>query len=41
MRPLSKVGEHDHEVDETAWLVPAAAEARLRYDSDRRLVGAL
>jgi 8-oxo-dGTP pyrophosphatase MutT (NUDIX family) len=41
MRPLEKVGEHDHEVDETAWLAPAEAGSRLRYDSDRRLVGAL
>jgi 8-oxo-dGTP pyrophosphatase MutT (NUDIX family) len=41
MRPLEKVGEHDHEVDETAWLAPAEASGRLRYDSDRRLVGAL
>lgn len=41
MRPLAKVGEHDHEVDETAWLAPAEASSRLRYDSDRRLVGAL
>lgn len=41
MRPLEKVGEHDHEVDETAWLAPAEASGRLRYDSDRRLVGTL
>lgn len=41
MRPLEKVGEHDHEVDEVAWLPPQAALARLRYDSDRTLVGAL
>jgi len=38
MRPLEKVGEHDHEVDEVAWLDPAEALARLRYDSDRRLI---
>jgi 8-oxo-dGTP pyrophosphatase MutT (NUDIX family) len=41
MRPLEKVGEHDHEVDEVAWVGPPEALARLRYDSDRRLVGAL
>jgi len=41
MRPIEKVGEHDHEVDEVAWAAPTDALARLRYDSDRRLVGAL
>ncbi len=41
MRPLEKVGDHDHEVDEVAWLPPREALARLRYDSDRTLVGAL
>jgi 8-oxo-dGTP pyrophosphatase MutT (NUDIX family) len=41
MRPVAKVGEHDHEVDETAWLPPTEANARLRYESDRRLVGRL
>jgi ADP-ribose pyrophosphatase YjhB (NUDIX family) len=41
MRPVAKEGEHDHEVDETAWLAPAEASSRLRYDSDRRLVRAL
>lgn len=41
MRPLEKVGEHDHEVDEVAWAVPTEALGRLRYDSDRRLVTAL
>jgi 8-oxo-dGTP pyrophosphatase MutT (NUDIX family) len=41
MRPLEKVGEHDHEVDEVAWADPREALARLRYDSDRRLVAAL
>lgn len=41
MRPLEKVGEHDHEVDEVAWLPPKEALARFRYDSDRTLVGAL
>jgi 8-oxo-dGTP pyrophosphatase MutT (NUDIX family) len=40
MRPLEKVGEHDHEVDEVMWADRAEAEARLRYDSDRRLVAA-
>jgi 8-oxo-dGTP pyrophosphatase MutT (NUDIX family) len=38
MRPIEKEGEHDHEVDEVAWAPPAEAEARLRYDSDRRLL---
>ena len=41
MRPLEKVGEHDHEVDEVAWVTRAEALDRLRYDSDRRLVEAL
>ncbi len=41
MRPLEKVGEHDHEVDEVAWLDRAEALRRLRYDSDRRLVETL
>jgi len=41
MRPLEKVGDHDHEVDEVAWLPSHDALARLRYDSDRKLVGAL
>ena len=40
MRPLEKVGEHDHEVDEVAWLERDAALSRLRYDSDRHLVEA-
>ena len=40
MRPLEKVGEHDHEVDEVMWADRAEAEARLRYDSDRRLIAA-
>jgi 8-oxo-dGTP pyrophosphatase MutT (NUDIX family) len=40
MRPLEKVGEHDHEVDEVKWVDRAEAEARLRYDSDRRLIAA-
>ena len=38
MRPLEKVGEHDHEVDEVAWATPEDALTRLRYDSDRRLL---
>jgi 8-oxo-dGTP pyrophosphatase MutT (NUDIX family) len=38
MRPLEKVGEHDHEVDEVAWADRGEALARLRYDSDRRLL---
>ncbi len=41
MRPIEKVGEHDHEVDEVAWAAPSEALTRLRYDSDRRLVTAL
>ena len=38
MRPLEKVGEHDHEVDEVMWAAPDDAATRLRYDSDRRLL---
>jgi 8-oxo-dGTP pyrophosphatase MutT (NUDIX family) len=41
MRPLEKVGEHDHEVDEVLWADRAEALSRLRYDSDRRMVAAL
>ena len=41
MRPLEKVGEHDHEVDEVLWTDRAEARARLRYDSDRRLLASL
>jgi len=41
MRPLEKVGEHDHEVDEVLWADRADALNRLRYDSDRRMVAAL
>lgn len=41
MRPLEKVGEHDHEVEEVAWADLEAARARLRYDSDRRLLAVL
>ena len=40
MRPLEKVGEHDHEVDEVAWTTREEALACLRYDSDRRLLTA-
>lgn len=39
MRPLEKVGDHDHEVDEVAWIDRDEALRRLRYDSDRRLLG--
>jgi len=38
MRPVEKVGDHDHEVDEVAWAEPEEATTRLRYDSDRRLL---
>ena len=41
MRPLEKVGEHDHEVDEVAWADRAEAQTRLRYESDRKLVADL
>ncbi len=41
MRPLEKVGDHDHEVDEVAWAAREDALGRLRYESDRRLVGLL
>ena len=41
MRPLEKEGDHDHEVDEVAWLDRADALDHLRYDSDRRLLGSL
>jgi 8-oxo-dGTP pyrophosphatase MutT (NUDIX family) len=41
MRPLAKVGEHDHEVDEVLWVDRGEALQRLRYDSDRRLLTAL
>ena len=41
MRPLEKVGDHDHEVDEVAWASREDALGRLRYDSDRRLVAEL
>jgi len=38
MRPLEKIGDHDHEVDEIAWARRDEALQRLRYDSDRRLL---
>jgi ADP-ribose pyrophosphatase YjhB (NUDIX family) len=41
MRPLEKVGEHDHEVDEVGWVEREEALSRLRYESDRRLVTSL
>lgn len=41
MRPLEKVGDHDHEVDEVLWTDKGDALTRLRYDSDRRLVSAV
>jgi 8-oxo-dGTP pyrophosphatase MutT (NUDIX family) len=39
LHPLEKVGDHDHEVDEVAWADREEALRRLRYDSDRRLLG--
>jgi 8-oxo-dGTP pyrophosphatase MutT (NUDIX family) len=39
MHPLEKVGDHDHEVDEVEWTDREEALRRLRYDSDRRLLG--
>jgi 8-oxo-dGTP pyrophosphatase MutT (NUDIX family) len=41
MRPVAKVGEHDHEVDEVMWASRAEALQRVRYDSDRRLLTAV
>jgi 8-oxo-dGTP pyrophosphatase MutT (NUDIX family) len=41
MRPLEKAGDHDDEVDEVMWAGRHDALARLRYDSDRRLVTSL
>ena len=41
MRPVAKVGEHDHEVDEVLWATKEDALGRVRYDSDRRLIAAL
>jgi 8-oxo-dGTP pyrophosphatase MutT (NUDIX family) len=39
MHPLEKVGDHDHEVDEVEWTDREEALRRLRYDSDRHLLG--
>ena len=36
---VTKVGDHDHEVDEVEWTDRAEALRRLRYDSDRHLLG--
>src|SRR5262249_46602365 len=36
MRPIEKVGEHDHEVDEVAWASPAEALTRSRSAPDGR-----
>jgi len=41
MRPLEKIGEHDHEVDEVSWVEREEALARVRYESDRRLLASL
>jgi 8-oxo-dGTP pyrophosphatase MutT (NUDIX family) len=41
MRPLEKEGEHDHEVDEVLWTSATDARARLRYDSDLKLLAGL
>jgi 8-oxo-dGTP diphosphatase len=41
MRPIEKVGDHDQEVDEVAWIALSEARARLSYDSDRSLVASL
>jgi len=41
MRPLRKVGEHDHEVDEVLWTDPDDARSRLRYESDLKLLDGL
>jgi ADP-ribose pyrophosphatase YjhB (NUDIX family) len=41
MRPLRKVGEHDHEVDEVLWTDPRDARTRLRYESDLNLIDGL
>src|SRR5436190_1062225 len=41
MRPLRKAGEHDHEVDEVLWTDPGDARARLRYESDLKLVNTM
>jgi 8-oxo-dGTP pyrophosphatase MutT (NUDIX family) len=39
MRPVEKVREHDHEVEEVQWTSPEEASTLLRYESDRRLIG--
>jgi 8-oxo-dGTP pyrophosphatase MutT (NUDIX family) len=41
MRPVEKVGDHDHEVEEVAWVEREEALTRLRYDSDRKLLASL
>jgi 8-oxo-dGTP pyrophosphatase MutT (NUDIX family) len=41
MRPLERVGEHDREVEEVAWVDAREARGRLAYDSDRKLLAAL
>jgi ADP-ribose pyrophosphatase YjhB (NUDIX family) len=41
MRPIEKVGEHDHEVEEVAWVGREEALARVRYDSDKKLLATL
>jgi 8-oxo-dGTP pyrophosphatase MutT (NUDIX family) len=41
MRPVAKVGEHDHEVDEVLWTDPVDARSRLRYESDLKLIDGL
>ena len=41
MRPLQKVGEHDHEVDEVLWTDRSDARSRLRYESDLKLINLL
>ncbi|HEX3176594.1 MAG TPA: NUDIX hydrolase [Methylomirabilota bacterium] len=41
MRPVEKEGEHDHEVDEVLWADADDARARLRYDSDLKLLASL
>ncbi len=38
MRPLQKVGEHDWEVEEVAWVPLEKARERVTYPSDRRLL---
>lgn len=41
MRPVAKEGEHDLEVEEIGWCTRDEALARLRYDSDKKLVAEL